>query len=59
MNACFESSVLAFADYVGKGNKIHPRTGKVVDVSGSDNQSLSGNGLQDAGYPGGTASPDQ
>jgi len=50
MNACFESSVLAFADYVGKGNKIHPRTGKVVDVSGSDKENLLYNFMDELVY---------
>lgn len=47
LNEAFENSVLAFAEFVGKGNKIKSRKGKVIRVSGNDKQSLFYNFLEE------------
>ena len=50
LEEAFENSVLAFADFVGKGEKIKSRKGKVVNVSGSDKESLFYNFLEELIY---------
>jgi len=40
LNEVFENAVLAFAFYVGSGEKINSKKGKVIEVKGNDNESL-------------------
>lgn len=40
LEEAFSNLVLAFSEFVGKNDKIKPRKGKIVDISGSDRESL-------------------
>jgi SHS2 domain-containing protein len=40
LNEVFENAVLAFASYVGSGEKINSKKGRVIEVRGNDNESL-------------------
>ncbi len=40
LNELFENAVLAVAAYVGKGEKIHPRKARRIEVHGTDIENL-------------------
>jgi SHS2 domain-containing protein len=50
LEEAFANSVLAFAELVGKGEKINARKSKVVNVMGSDKESLFYNFLEELIY---------
>jgi len=47
LNEAFENSVLAFAEFVGKGGKIKDKRKKLISVSGKDKESLFYNFLEE------------
>ncbi len=50
LNEIFENSVLAFSEYVSRGEKIKSSKGKIIDVSGNDLESLFYNFLDELIY---------
>lgn len=50
LNEIFENAVLALSEYLSRGEKIKSKKGKVVDVSGSDLESLFYNFLDELIY---------
>jgi len=50
LNEIFENSVLAVAQYSSGGEKIESKKGKVIEVSGDDNESLFYNFLDEIIY---------
>lgn len=50
INEVFENSILAVFDYISRGEKIKPQKGKIIDVSGTDYESLFYNLLDEIIY---------
>ena len=50
LSEIFENSALALSDYISRGKKIKPRKGKIVEVSGTDMESLFYNYLDELIY---------
>ena len=50
LNEVFENAVLAFSNYISRDKKIKSSKGKIVDVSGSDIESLFYNFLDELIY---------
>ncbi|MBI2452127.1 archease [Candidatus Pacearchaeota archaeon] len=47
LNEVFENAVLAVSEYLSKGQKIKPKKGKIMNVSGRDKESLLYNFLEE------------
>jgi SHS2 domain-containing protein len=46
----FENVILAFSEFVAKGEKIKPKKGKIINVSGDDKENLLYNFLEELIY---------
>lgn len=50
LNEAFENAVLAVSEYISRGEKIKPKIGRILEVSGTDLESLFYNFLDELIY---------